>query len=176
MTTELTFPDINIGFKKISKEAIGDLEKYFYKVMASDKAQMAGDNFKIRIGVDSEFVAKQSHWNARYMITIAFTYGNQGTHLIFKEDVIKGKWSKRLELDSRLWREAQLAGDLGLWIKETLDISPEIHLDINPNKKYKSNILYDSAKGYITGLGFEVQLKPDASIASCAADHFFKSK
>lgn len=49
-----------------------------------------------------------------------------------------------------------------------------IDVDINPihgpGGRNKSNIAYDAAKSYLTGLGYRVRFKPYAWAASCAAD------
>jgi len=170
------FEDIHLGFKKIDGTKIDDLENYIYSILASDKAKLADDKFKISIGTDSVFAPAKKGWSAVYISTIAFTYGNTGTHLILKKDIIKGDWSKeRLDLYSRLWREVEMCAALATWMKETTNIEPEVHLDINPNKQYQSNKLFNAAEGYIKSLGFNVQLKPDAAIASCASDYYLNS-
>ena len=46
----------------------------------------------------------------------------------------------------------------------------DIDLDFNPNKKWGSNVVHDSAVGMLKGCGFRVRTKPRAWAASCAAD------
>lgn len=172
MKTNFSYGEIYKGFKKVDHTKIEDLEGYIYTILSSDKTALAGDKFQVSIGTDSLFSPKGSHWVATYMTTIAFTYGNMGTHLIFRKDNISGKWDNKLDLFTRLWREVEMSADLATWIKTTCNFSVDVHLDINPNPKYKSNILFNAAEGYIKSLGFNVELKPDSAIASCAADHF----
>jgi len=176
MGLNLEILNIQKGFKKVDNTKIEDLESYIFEVMSTHRAELAGKDLKISIGTDSIFKPKRTHWNVLYITTIAFTFGNHGTHLIYREDLIKGEWTTRLDLFTRLWREVEMSAELGKWMTEVVKICPEIHLDINPKEKYQSNQLFNAAKGYIAGLGFDVQLKPDAAIASCAADHFLQKK
>jgi len=168
--------DIDKGFKKLDGTKIENLVTYINEIRQTEKAQLAGDNFKISIGTDSAFKSKDTHWNVLYITTIAFTYGNLGTHLIYREDSIRGKWSNKLLLSTRLWREVEISAELAKWLFENVEISPEVHMDINPNENFDSNILFTAAQGYIDSLGFAAQLKPDAAVASCAADHYLRKK
>ena len=52
----------------------------------------------------------------------------------------------------------------------------EVHLDVNPDPKHKSNLAVKEAIGYVMGMGFTPRIKPDAPIASTAADFFGKSR
>ena len=55
---------------------------------------------------------------------------------------------------------------------ELLTIPIEIHLDINKNKKYGSNVALKAATGYIQSMGYKCYLKPDATAASTVADKY----
>lgn len=49
----------------------------------------------------------------------------------------------------------------------------EIHLDLNPNRRFKSSGVVPEALGYIKGVcQIDAKLKPDAWAASFAADRF----
>ena len=50
-------------------------------------------------------------------------------------------------------------------------IKLEIHADINPDSKYESNKAFQSAVGYILGMGYEFKVKPDSYCASHCADN-----
>lgn len=172
MKKTLTHENIHLDFKKVDNTKIDDLESYIYSIAASEKAQIASDTFKISVGTDSVFGAKDTHWCVTYMTTVAFTYGNRGTHLIFRKDLIKGEWKNKPDLFTRLWREVEMSADLATWIRNVCNITVDVHLDINPNEKFQSNILFNAAEGYIKALGFPVELKPHSAIASSAADYF----
>lgn len=74
----------------------------------------------------------------------------------------------------RMMTEAQKIIDMYNLIEEELiDKEFEIHLDINPNENFGSNVAYNAAKGYIRSLiGVDPIFKPDAFAASYAADKF----
>lgn len=51
----------------------------------------------------------------------------------------------------------------------------EIHLDINKDKMYKSNVAMQAAIGYVRGVtGITPKIKPDAWAAAHAADHMVR--
>lgn len=106
------------------------------------------------------------------------------------------KYDSKMDLNdliiSRLWNEVEYLMELGLWLDEELqgkyfvkhtrnehDDSmpfrlPIIHLDLNPKigikEQNKSNKIYNSAVGMLTGLGFKVVAKPNAYASSSAGD------
>ena len=45
-----------------------------------------------------------------------------------------------------------------------------IDLDINPNPKFKSYEVYQTAKGWIESLGYDVRFKTIAPLVTTAAD------
>jgi predicted RNase H-related nuclease YkuK (DUF458 family) len=52
----------------------------------------------------------------------------------------------------------------------------EIHLDINPNPKYASNVVTAEAIGWVRSLGLVAKVKPESFAATSAADHFVRHK
>ena len=49
-----------------------------------------------------------------------------------------------------------------------------IDVDLNPDPRYRSNMVLRSALGLIESYGFEARYKPDACAASCVADWICK--
>jgi len=163
--------DIHERFKKWEgKEKIDDLEGYILNVLAKDKY------IQIAIGTDSKFRAKTVKGkllhHVNYFTVISFSYNGRGSHLIYRQEILRGEG--RISLFDRLWKEVRMSADLAMWVFDHCGIVPEIHLDINPDEKYESNILYKSAEGFIESLGFPVEVKPNAATASRAADHLCK--
>ena len=72
----------------------------------------------------------------------------------------------------RLVNEAYKAVDIAAQIVDTVGSRHfEVHLDLNTNPKYKSNLAVKEALGYVLGvLGFSAKLKPEAWASSSAAD------
>lgn len=161
-------------FVKIDKTKITDLKEYIQEQLSSHRAQLAGDKMSISIGTDSKFHPRKGAWSVSYGTVIAFTFGNTGTHLVMKKSLIRGEG--KLSMFNRLWREVEITIDLGVWLRDELGIVPEIHLDINPDKAYKSNVIHDAAIGYVESMGFNASSKPFSQIASCASDHFVRNK
>lgn len=99
-------------------------------------------------------------------------------------------------ITSRLWNEVEYLMELGVWLDEQLQGKyfikhskneydgstpyrlPVIHVDFNPEiglkEQNKSNKLYNSAMGMLSGMGFKVVGKPNSWAASSAADMLCK--
>jgi predicted RNase H-related nuclease YkuK (DUF458 family) len=90
-----------------------------------------------------------------------------------------------------LFNESLYALNLGTWLDENLKIEKpnfktndydgsepyrkvEIHVDINPRDKFKSNVAYKAAMGILTGSGFSTKAKNKSFAASCAADYLMR--
>ena len=71
-------------------------------------------------------------------------------------------------IKARMLQEASFAINTAL----ELGVPAEIHLDINPNPKFKSNAALKEALAYVKGMGLQAKVKPEAFAASCAADYF----
>lgn len=86
------------------------------------------------------------------------------------------------DINSRLLREAelsiQLAQNISHIFKE-LHVPFEVHADVNSyagdKNQNKSNQVHDVVKGWIAGLGFKCKTKPEAFVASIAADRHTRS-
>jgi predicted RNase H-related nuclease YkuK (DUF458 family) len=71
----------------------------------------------------------------------------------------------------RLMNEVYKVAEMYLNLAAIIDVDIEVHLDINPNEEYNSNIVINEAIGYIKGMCNVVPLvKPNAFAASYAAD------
>lgn len=166
-------PTIYEGFKKIDRSKIEDLEKYILLQLASDRAKIAGLP-KIAVGTDSKFHPKRGGYSVTYITTIIYTFGNTGTHVTFRKEILNG--TGKLSLFDRLWKEVTMTVDLATWIREKTGISAEVHLDINPKKEFESNVLYSAAIGYGESLGFIVEAKPKSPAAMNCSDQILRGK
>ena len=84
---------------------------------------------------------------------------------------------KRVERDygslrQRMVNEAIMACEIGYDVREAAgDRTFEVHLDINPDKRHKSNVAIKEATGMVLGMfGENPKVKPEAFAASTAAD------
>jgi len=104
-----------------------------------------------------------------------FHYG-EGVHIVFRRDNIK----RIRDVYTRLWHETELTFEVASYVHEELkdvwkqplnnEKVPIVHLDLNPDPKWKSHQVHDSSVGYLRGYGFDVHTKNSAWAATCAAD------
>jgi len=146
-------------FKKVNGEKIDDYINYVNEYTNNH------NDIKIIIGTDSEQYKK----NTTYVTVISFLKPNKGVHVIY----MKKRIDKIKDIYNRLWNEIEysrlIADELSKSVK--VEYKPIIiHIDINSNRNKKSNIVYDNAIGYLKGLGYIVEAKPNSWAASKAAD------
>jgi len=78
-----------------------------------------------------------------------------------------------MEINERMVREVAKSVEVAYEIFDLVDLydfNLEIHADINPDPKWKSNKALSEAVGYILGMGYDFKIKPDAWASSQAAD------
>jgi len=134
----------------------------------------SSEQSSIYIGSDSIRYKKDDDWYARYSTVVILHKDSKHGCKIWSNSVEMRDYTS---LKQRLMTEASLAINAAM---EIIDIvgnrKLEIHLDINPNPKYKSNIAVTEALGYVRGLlGFDAKIKPEAFAATNCADHFSRS-
>jgi predicted RNase H-related nuclease YkuK (DUF458 family) len=80
-------------------------------------------------------------------------------------------------LKQRLLTEVQFAVEAATEIMDVIgNRHLEIHLDVNPDPKNKSNIAVNEAIGWVRGsLGIEPHIKPNSWAASHCADHVVRN-
>jgi len=153
-------------FKKVDLENVGDLAEYvkkFYK-----------DNPGCTIGIGSDSI-QHKKWTI-YAVMIALFYPKiggtgRGAHLIY----LKKKFTTRFSLWTRLWNEVEMSIDVAKYLKNNINLENiEVHIDINPDEEYKSNMAFQASIGYIKSLEFIPVAKPNSWVATCAADMIIK--
>ena len=130
------------------------------------------DNTKIYIGGDSERFKLKGEWYADYTLAIVVHINGKHGCKIFGEvhrerDYDQARNKPRMRLMNEVYKVAEMYLELAAMIDNEI----EVHLDINPNEEYNSNIVINEAIGYIKGMCNVVPLvKPNAFAASYAAD------
>lgn len=150
------------SFKKFTGEKLENVSDYI-KAYLKDH----NDPVEIMIGTDSQNKSKTTTYST---VIVLYTPGHGG-HCIFK------RWStpKETVRQTRLLKE----------VEESLNIAEElvasgcpkpkyIDIDINPNPKYKSNEVYQAAKGWVESMGYEVRFKTIAPLVTSVADWIVK--
>jgi len=106
-----------------------------------------------------------------YVTVICMNRPTKGSHIIYQ----KNKVPKIKDLFSKLWEEVEytriIADELdGLINDDQSKKLVTVHIDINDKKTAKSSMVHDSAMGYLKGLGYSVESKPNSWVATKAAD------
>jgi hypothetical protein len=126
---------------------------------------------KIYIGTDSKRkVAFKGVYNVIFTtVIICHIDGKKGCKVFADVEV---KRDYRGDLQARLLEEVDNAIKCYQLLKDLVDSREiQIHLDINSNKKFKSNTVAKAAQGWVRGVcGFDPIFKPHAFAASTAAD------
>ena len=85
----------------------------------------------------------------------------------------RGKQGAMEEMPSKLWKEAELV----LAVAQLIDGNDEIfkkritvHLDYNALPEYESSMFFAAGIGFITGMGYKAEGKPNAWCATHTAD------
>lgn len=163
------------GWCKVDGTQIQDLKAYVLEQFAARKASKFNEkhDLVIQIGTDSMVKSDAKKYRAKrvsYMTVIVFKKGNNGCHIIKRrEDVsASGFVPTAVKLNGEINRTAALA----FWMRETLNVDPEIHLDLNTNENFGSYEVYKYIRGYFESLKFKISYKPEAASASNAADHY----
>jgi len=128
---------------------------------------------KVYLGVDSERIKIGTKWYADYTLAIVIHIDGKHGCKIFGEVEREQDWDQKANKPSmRLMQEVYKVSELFQKLSDVLeDKHVEVHLDINPQERYKSSAVVQQAVGYIRGTcNLEAQIKPDAFAASYAAD------
>ena len=131
------------------------------------------ENVLIHIGTD----AQANSYNKADFVTVVCVYLiGKGGRIFYSKDkkvAIHSLWEKLYgETDRSLRVAVELDGHFGSKIYDRI----LVHVDANPNKKYASSNYVKQLAGMVMGYGFRYVLKPDAFVASHAADHIVKHK
>lgn len=130
----------------------------------------------VYIGCDSKRFKRKGIWHARYMtVIIVHKDSSKGCQLFYDEQVLQD-WAPDKSPKQRLLNEVMFCVNTATEILDVIgDRHFEVHLDLNPSQKYKSNVAVKEALGYVRGnLGVEAKIKPDAFAAMHAADHLVR--
>ena len=129
---------------------------------------------KIYIGVDSERFRLNGVWYVDYISAVVVHFdGKHGCKIFGAVDRERDFGQNASRPKMRLMGEVYRAADLYLELSKEVAHDMEVHLDLNPNEMYGSNIAVQEAVGYIKGMcGVIPMVKPNAPAASYCADQF----
>jgi predicted RNase H-related nuclease YkuK (DUF458 family) len=125
------------------------------------------DDCKVFVGTDSQLVSNQ--WQLATAICIYWE--GKGGKFFYKKDKLSRSLFKSME--DRLMREVYESVMTAERIKsQKPQVDVKIHADIASDPDSRSSKLAKVAKSYISGMGYEPTIKPDAWASTTIADKF----
>lgn len=140
-----------------------------------DHLGRCGPDTRIYLGCDSRRFREKGKWMADYTLVIVIHEdGCKGAKILghtVREPIYDNSPDKpAFRLMNEVYKIAALWLEFGDLFA---GYQTEVHLDLNPNKRFKSSGVVSEAIGYIRGVcQIEAKLKPDAWAASFAADRY----
>lgn len=151
-----------LDFKKCSGEKIENIVEYVREYMKEHPT------VEIMVGTDSQNRGGKTVYST---VIALYTPGN-GAHCIFK----RWRTPKETVRNTRLMNEVQasleVAGEL---VSAGIKKPAYIDIDINPSPRYKSNEVFQAAKGWVEGSGYEVRFKTFGPLVTTFADWLVRS-
>ena len=118
---------------------------------------------EILIGCDS-----QNHLDTTvYATVVALYFPRNGAHVLFCKEVTPIERTRQVRLMNEVWKSVEVAEKLRL---ADLPRAKYIDVDLNPDKRYKSNEVLRSAVGLVEGMGYTVRYKSLGALVTHAAD------
>lgn len=139
-------------------------------VVGTVRSLIAEGGVEIHIGTDSQQARKQT---AFVTILVVLNKG-KGGRAFYVEEFTPRVRSLRERLLREVWLSVNLGLELNAMVPETAGLT--VHVDANPNLKFKSSDYVKELTALVVSQGFKTLLKPDSWAASHAADHVVKHK
>lgn len=164
-----------MNFRKYNGEKIDDVYEYIANIVNSDPS------INVAIGCDSAQMRHKTQY-AVTVVTHSDTY-RHGAHVVyckFKIDKVKNRFN-------RLWKECEYVFEIAEKMHEHLEKIEykrntektfyklvDVHLDLNPNVRFGSNVVCTPALSWFRSMGYNTVLKPNSYAAMVAADRLCK--
>jgi len=151
------------SWKTMEGQKIEDLVKTL-------KVLLAEPDKEVHVGSDSQQSGK---FTELVTVIVVLTKGKGGRAFYIREKLIRIK-SLRERLMREVWMSVNVGLELNSHIPETVGLT--VHIDANPNLKFKSSSHVKELTAMVVSQGFKTLLKPNSWCASHAADHVVKNK
>ena len=130
-----------------------------------------GGNVTIYVGTDSQNLRRKTCYCTAICFHINDGESSKGANVIyFKENIKKLK-----DHFTRLWNESQRSIEIAEALRSKGILVDRIDLDYNDDEYWYSNRLVSAGKGMVSGLGYNVAVKPEELVATRAADHYIRT-
>ena len=143
-------------FKKFDGETV-DLVKYVKDYLVKMP------NTEILIGCDSQNTGAKTS----YAVIVALYEPGHGAHVIYRRQKEPRERNRPTRLMNEVWKSVEVA----TLLRDNEVKVKYIDIDINPNPRYKSNEVYESACGLVMGCGFDCRYKTLAPLCTTIADY-----
>ena len=120
-----------------------------------------GNKIKVCIGTDSQVKGSITE----FATAIVFVREGKGGFIFYNTY----QTERKMSLKERLILEVSDSIQIAYIICPVLDeynVELEVHVDINTNPEFRSNIALKEAMGYILGMGYTFKAKPEAFASS----------
>lgn len=139
-------------------------------VLSKIKEVMAEPGREIHVGSDSQ----QAGRFTEYVTVIVLLQKGKGGRAFYIREKIPRVKSLRERLMKEVWMSVNVGLELNSHIPETVGLT--VHVDANPNLKFRSSDHVKELAAMVVSQGFKTLLKPDSWAASHLADHVVKNK
>jgi len=148
-------------FKKLRDRNSIDLVDYVRSYLIENP------EVEILIGCDS-----QNHLDTTvYATVVALYFPRNGAHVLYCKEITPIERTRQVRLMNEVWKSVEVAEKLRL---ADLPRAKYIDVDLNPDKRYKSNEVLRSAVGLVEGMGYTVRYKSLGALVTTAADALVK--
>lgn len=120
----------------------------------------------LHIGTDS----LQTGRYTQFVTVVVILNPPKGGRVAYMREVQPRIDSLRERLNKEVWKSIEIAMN----VSDTIDLT--VHIDANPDKRYKSSRYVEELVGLVVGQGFKALWKPDSWAATHAADHIVRIK
>jgi predicted RNase H-related nuclease YkuK (DUF458 family) len=155
------FKNKNMEFKTLSSKKKINIIDYIKTYLNENP------NVDILIGCDSQNYS----YNTVYATVIALYIPGNGAHILYNKENLELEKIRSIRLMNEVWKSIEIAE---LLRNNGLPRAKYIDIDLNPDKRYKSNEILRSAVGLVEGMGYTVRYKSLGVMATYAADMLVK--
>lgn len=150
---------LRVMWKTLKDEIVPDIKAFI--------AEAAKGGQTVHIGTDS----LQAGTKTQFVTVVVVLTPMKGGRVAYYREVVPRIKSLR----ERLLREVYKSTELALEIQEIVPGELTVHIDANPEVKFKSSQYVQELVGLVVGQGFKALIKPQSWAASHAADHIVRA-
>lgn len=156
------------AWKTVEGKKVDDILAVLAQVIGASNP--TGEVKQVHVGTDSQ----QNGLFTEYVTVIAVLNPGKGGRAFYSSERVPRIRSLRERLLKEVWRSVEVALELSGILTESDNMT--VHVDANPDTKFKSSAYVKELTSMVVSQGFKAVLKPDAWAAGHIADHVVKVK